>query len=406
MASESSKISMPFGEFVTLMAFMISVTALSIDAILPALFLAGQDLGVSDINHTQYMVSMLLLGLTLGQLIYGPIADSFGRKISVYAGLVIFIAGSLLSLVSSNYEWMLIGRFLQGLGAASARVSSVAIVRDWYSGRDMARVLSFIMAVFIFVPVIAPALGELIILISHWRGIFIVFILIALAIQLWMYLRLPETLQPENRHPFSLQGVWHSLKLVLGNYQTLGHTISAGLIFGALIGYLTSARQIYQDYFHTGQLFVFYFGLSALSVGIASLVNSKIVKRYGMHRISRLALIAMMILSTLFLVFIWAHPGQTPLVFFMGYAVLTFFCMGLLFGNLNAMAMEPMAHLAGVASSVIGAITSALSVIVGTLIGQSYNNSLIPMVSGFLILAALSLSIQLLLIRINYIKNT
>jgi DHA1 family bicyclomycin/chloramphenicol resistance-like MFS transporter len=270
----------------------------------------------------------------------------------------------------------------------------------------MARVLSFIMAVFIFVPVVAPALGELIILVSHWRGIFIVFILIALAIQLWMYLRLPETLQIENRHPFSLLGIWQSLKMVLGNYQTLGHTISAGLIFGALIGYLTSARQIFQDYFHTGELFVFYFGLSALSVGAASLLNSKIVKLHGMHRISHLALIAMMILSALFLLFIWARPGDTPLVFFMGYAILTFFCMGLLFGNLNAMAMEPMGHLAGIASSVIGAITSALSVIVGTLIGQSYNNSLIPLVSGFLILAAFSLFIQLFLSRINNIKYT
>ncbi len=390
---------LPFGELVTLMALMVSLTALSIDAVLPLLSVAGADLGVSDANQTQYVIGFLLLGLTLGQLIYGPLADSFGRKLSIYIGLSIFIIGSLLSYNANSYEWMLVGRVLQGFGAAAPRVSSVAILRDLFSGREMARVLSFIMAVFIFVPVVAPALGEAILVLSHWRMIFALFILIALIISVWMSLRLPETLTEENRHSFSFADIYKSITLVLTNTQTLGHTFSAGLVFGCLIGYLNCARQIFQDYYDTGHLFVLYFSFSALSVGVASLVNSSIVRKYGMHRISRLALILMIVLALLFLPVTLLQPASTPFTGFMLYSIFTFFCLGLLFGNLNAMAMEPMGHLAGVASSVIGALTSAISLLVGTLLGQLFNMTLVPLISGFLILSLLALTIQLFLSR-------
>ncbi len=392
---------MSFREFVTLMALMISVTALAIDAVLPALTHIGQDLGVTDSNKSQYIIGFLLIGLTIGQLVYGPVADSFGRKRSVYIGLSIFIIGSFMSYAANSFEMMMIGRFLQGFGTAAPRVSTVAIVRDKFSGREMARVLSFIMAVFIFMPVVAPALGELIQVISHWRSIFAVFILIAVIIFLWMFFRLAETLKAENRHPFSFTDVYISLKLVVTSRQTLGHTLTAGIIFGCLISYLNCAPQIYQDYYSTGHLFVLYFSISALSVGISSLVNSAIVRRLGMHKISFYSLLTMLILSTIYLPVTLYNPADTPLWTFLLFSVSIFFCLGLLFGNLNAMAMEPMGHRAGVASSVIGALTSAISVLVGTLIGQMYNMTLIPLVSGFLIMAFLALMIQLILLRIK-----
>jgi MFS transporter, DHA1 family, multidrug resistance protein len=399
--TSQSELSISFREFVTLMAFMISLTALSIDTVLPALSKAGQDLGLTDLNQSQYIISFLLLGLTFGQLIYGPVADSFGRKQSVYIGLVIFIVGSFISYIANSFEWMLIGRFLQGFGAAAPRVSSVAIVRDLFTGREMARVLSFIMAVFIFVPVVAPALGEAIQVFSHWRMIFVVFLLIALIITVWMYFRLPETLKVEHRHPFSFFEVYASLIRVITNWQTLGHTVSAGFVFGCLIGYLNSAPQIYQNYYATGHLFVVYFSFSAFAVGVSSLVNSAIVRRFGMHKISLISLMVMVILSGIFLPFTIIHPSDTPLWTFLLFSMACFFCLGLLFGNLNAMAMEPMAHRAGVASSVIGAITTAISVLIGTVIGQLYDLTLIPLVIGFLVTALTALLIELLLLHLK-----
>lgn len=386
---------MPFREFIALMAMMVSITALSLDAVLPILSVAGHELAVNSDNQTQYIIATLLLGLTLGQLLYGPLADSYGRKSSVYLGLLIFIGGCVLSLFATSFSAMLIGRFLQGFGAAAPRVASIAIVRDRFAGREMARVMSFVMAVFIFVPVIAPALGEIVMSISHWRMIFALFMVIAVLIAAWTAMRLPETLKPEDRHPFKLKDIGHSFKIVLTNKQTLGHTISAGLIFSCLIAYLSCARQIYQDYYNTGHLFAFYFAISALSVGVASLVNSGIVRRIGMHRISHIGLIALISVSALFLVINMFYTPQTPLLYFMLFAVLSFFTLGLLFGNLNAMAMEPMGHQAGIASSVIGALTSAISTVLGGLIGQAYDDTLTPLTLGFLVMGLAALAVEM-----------
>lgn len=400
-----TELNLSLRELITLLALMVSLTALAIDTVLPALSIMGQDLGVNNANETQFIIGYLLLGLTIGQLVYGPLADSFGRKPSIYIGITIFITGSVLSYAATSFEWMLIGRVLQGFGAAAPRVSSVAILRDLFSGREMARVMSFIMAVFIFVPVVAPAVGEVILMISNWRMIFGVFTLIALIIAIWMWFRLPETLKPENQHPFSFADIYKSFILVVTNWQTLGHTFSAGLVFSCLIAYLNCARQIYQDYYDTGHLFVVYFSISALSVGISSLVNSAIVRRLGMHKISRVALMTLILFSLIFLPVTVIQPTTTPLWAFLLFSILSFFCLGLLFGNLNAMAMEPMGHLAGVASSVIGALTSAISLLIGTLIGQLYDMTLIPLISGFLILALIALIIQQLLLRDINIKN-
>jgi len=386
---------MPFREFIALMAMMVSITALSLDAVLPILSVAGHDLSIDNDNQTQYIIGTLLFGLTLGQLLYGPLADSYGRKPSIYLGLLIFVGGSILSLTATSFPVMLIGRFLQGFGAAAPRVASIAIVRDRFTGREMARVMSFVMAVFIFVPVIAPALGEVIMSLSHWRMVFVLFAVMAVFIAAWTALRLPETLKPEDRHPFNLKDIGNSFKIVLTNKQTLGHTISAGLIFSCLIAYLSCARQIYQDYYDTGHLFAFYFALSALSVGVASLVNSGIVRRLGMHRISHIGLIALIGVSALFMAINMLYTTQIPLLYFMLFAILSFFTLGLLFGNLNAMAMEPMGHQAGIASSVIGALTSAISTILGGLIGQAYDMTLTPLTIGFLVMGLVALAVEM-----------
>lgn len=345
-------------------------------------------------NKTQYVIGILFLGFTFGQIIYGPLADSFGRKSTVYMGLAIYMIGNILSLTADNFAMMLFGRFLQGFGAASPRITSVAIIRDLYKGREMARVMSFIMTVFIIIPVIAPSIGQAILLVASWRVIFMIFLVASLIAILWTHFRLPETLKKADARPFNLKTILHDFRIVISNKITLGYAICAGLVFGALIGYLNSSRQIFQDYFGVGKAFPLYFAISALSIGAASILNSLIVRRFGMKIICHYALIITMIISVIFLP-ISIQVDQMPIWLFMIYMLITFFCVGLLFGNLNALAMEPMGHYAGIASSVVGALSSAISAFIGTMIGQAYNNSVTPMIAGFLLLSSCSFSLML-----------
>ena len=395
MDKDKRKKQVSFVEFVGLMASLIALMALSIDTILPALPFMAKDLNVVKDNQIQYVISALFLGFTFGQVIYGPVSDSVGRKTTVYIGLVIFIGGSLISLFANNLRIMIAGRLLQGFGVASPRTISMAMTRDLYKGRDMARVTSFIMSVFIFVPAAAPALGQLILYFSHWNAIFIMLILFALVILTWIAIRLPETLHASDRKEFSLLTICKNFSKVVNNKITLGYATCAGLIFGGLIGYLNSAIQIFKEYFHVENLFPLYFAISALSIGVSSVVNSMIVRRYGMALISRYALITMITISTLFLIILTIQSHKVFIWQFMIYTPLMFFCFGMLFGNLNAIAMEPMGHIAGIASAVIGCLSSIISVTIGTIIGQAYNGTLIPLAAGFLILSASTFILQL-----------
>ena len=290
---------------------------------------------------------------------------------------------------------MLFGRFLQGFGAASPRVVSIAIIRDLYKGRDMARVMSFIMTIFIIIPVIAPSIGQALLFVVSWRFLFGIFLTAAIIATIWTFLRLPETLKKQDIHPFNLRAIWKDLLEVLGNKFALGYTLCTGLVFGALIGYLASCRQIFQDYFQVGELFSVYFGISALSIGASSIVNSMIVKKYGMKLLCHYALILMMVISTALIAVSILQNQELMLWQFMIFAVITFFALGMLFGNLNALAMEPMGHVAGVAAAVTGCLSSGISAIIGTAIGQSYNNTLTPIFCGFLLLTSAAFFLQL-----------
>ncbi len=367
---------------------------MSIDMILPALFLIGKEFGTVDENKTQYIIGTLFLGFTFGQIICGPISDSFGRKLTIYIGLTIFIIGDLLSITATSFNMMLLGRFLQGFGAASPRTTSLAIIRDRYKGRDMARVMSFIMTVFMIVPVIAPSIGQLILLVATWRVMFVIFLLMALIAMALTYFRLPETLKQQDCRPFNAKAIWQDFLIVIRNKITLGYAICAGLIFGALIGYLASCRQIFQDYFQVGKLFSLYFAISALSVAAASITNSMIVRRYGMKLICHHALMVMLIASAIFLPLTILQSDHVALWQFMIYIMILFFCFGLLFGNLNALAMEPMSHVAGIAAALVGSLSSAISAVIGTAIGQSYNGTLAPIALGFLLLAISAFFLQ------------
>ena len=365
------------------MAMLMSLVALSIDAMLPALGEIGRDLGVGRDNDVQLIVSFIFLGITVGQLAYGPLSDSLGRKPALLAGLGVYMVGCLLSLFSQNFSAMLAGRLLQGLGVAGPRIVAVAVIRDQYEGQLMARVMSFAMAIFIIVPIIAPAMGQGILMIASWRAIFGVFLVMAVAVAVWFTIRQPETLPPERRIPFSPARVLSGFREVLTNRTALGYTVVAGLVFGAFIGYLSTAQQVFQVQYGLGKLFPLYFALLAVALGVASLVNARLVMRYGMKPLSRWALTVMGVLSIGFFIVSYLAAGHPPLSALVAYLLVVFFCEGILYGNMNALAMEPLGHIAGVGAAFVGALSLLISIAGGTLIGQAYDGTILPLVAGF-----------------------
>lgn len=370
-------------EFIVLMAFLTALVALAIDAMLPALGIMAGDLTVARANDIQFVISALFIGMTIGQLLYGPIADAIGRKPALYSGMALFILGSLISWHADSLPVMLFGRFVQGLGVSGPRIIVMAIVRDKYHGRDMAYVMSMVMGVFILVPAIAPSIGELIIHLADWRSIFLFYIAATSLAALWAHMRLEETLAPENRRPFSLPVIWSGIKEAARTRVTLGYTVCSGVAFGSVLGYLNSAQQIFQGLFEAGQYFALYFGMLALAFGAALFSNSRWVRRVGMRIITRNALYGMMTAAGLF----FAHTllAEPSLPIFMVCMGACFYCLGLMFGNMSAMALEPMGHMAGLASAFMGSCSSLVSMTLGAIVGQLYDGTLLPLSAGLLI---------------------
>lgn len=372
-----------FPEFVALMALLMSIVALTIDTMLPALVTIGMELGVSDPNHNQYIISVFFLGLAFGQLLYGPLSDSIGRKPSIYIGVAIFMFGCVLSLTAESFNVMLIGRLLQGFGAASPRVISVALIRDLYEGRRMAQVMSYVMALFILVPVIAPALGQLIITLIHWRAIFVVFLLLSCTATLWLAIRQPETLPAAQRTPLSLTRVLKAVADVCAIRTTLGYAITSGFIAGLFLAFLSTSPQILQVQYQLGDLFPLFFAMIACSIGLASFLNGRLVMRLGMHLLARRALWSLLGLSLLYSLPAYLYGGQPPLWTLISYLLAALFSVGLLFGNLNALAMQPLSHLAGVGAAVVGSLSTLISLPLGIFIGHCYDGTVLPLLAGF-----------------------
>ena len=380
----------PFVEFVIIISLMMSLTALSIDGMLPALPQIGSDLQVHSANNRQLVVSTMFLGLGIGQLFFGPLSDKTGRKPAVTGGYAIFMLGALLAASSKNFGLLLAGRFLQGIGGSAPRAVTMAIVRDRYEGRMMARVMSFVMTVFILVPMVAPSLGQAVLSFSSWRGIFICFVLIAAITLTWFLMRMPETLAEENRSPFTGGRIWQAFLEVAGNRTAIGYTVSSGLVGGAFLGYLNSSQQIFQEQYSLGKLFPVVFSAISLSIGLASLVNTRLVMQWGMRFLVKWSMVIIVSLAVLGMAVALFFGGHPPLGLLLGYILLTFFCIGILFGNQNSLAMEPLGHLAGIGAAVVGSVGTLIQMVLGTIIGQSYNGTVIPLIAGLGGLTALA----------------
>ena len=378
------------GEFIVLVALLMSLVQLATSAMLPALPAIGDDLGAARRNDAQFVVTALFLGLGAGQIVFGALSDRIGRKPAIHVGLVLFMAGCLLSIFAPTFETMIAGRVLQGFGAAGPRIVVIALMRDQYEGRRMARLMSFAMAVFILVPTVAPALGQAILWLGSWRAIFVVFLAIAAVAFVWLALRQPETLPVERRRPLSPRAVGGAVLEVFRLRAALGYTLATGCAFAPLIAYLSSAQQIFQEAYGTGALFPLYFGALALAFGSAALVNGRLVMKHGMRRLSKVAAASVTLVSIAAWALAFATGGLPPLWLFMAYLIVVFLGVGLLFGNLNALAMQPLGHIAGVGAAVVASLATFISVPLGTLVGQSFDGTVHVQVAAFAVFGAAS----------------
>lgn len=381
-------------EFVCLFSMITSLTAISIDALLPALKQIGTAMGHGDVGETQLVISLFIAGMMVGELLFGPVADSIGRKPTILIGLAIYAVGSLIAMNASSFEWLLIGRIVQGFGASGPKIASRALIRDQFVGDQMARITSFIFMVFILVPMLAPAAGQAVIWTSGWRMIFALYLIWALAVALWLWFRQGETLSPEHRIPIRIVPLMRNAGLILRHRRVMALTVAAGLVFGAILVFVGLAQAIFVDLYGTGERFVLWFALLAFSLGLGSFVNGKLVTRFGMQRMVHAALIVMIATSGLQLILALSMDGLPPFILF----ILTSFpmlgCLGLLFGNLNAMAMQWLGQLAGLGAALIASISSLVAVLVSISAAQFYEGHITPLPMTF-ITAALIASLLL-----------
>lgn len=379
-------------EFVGLLALLFSLVALSIDAMLPAIGAIAQELGAAHDNDRQLIIGILFLGLAAGQLIYGPLSDSIGRKPAIFIGLAIFIAGTVLAAFAETFPLLLLGRALQGFGAAAPRIVAIAIVRDLYEGRAMARIMSLATSIFILVPVLAPTLGQGILLVAHWRMIFLLLLAMAILSVLWLGVRQPETLPREARARLSLPRVLGDMGEVFRDRRALGYTLATGMVFAAFVAYLQMSQQIFVELYGKTHTFPLYFGLLVAAIGLASVLNARLVMRYGMRHLSWRGLLGSTFVAAAFLAVSLAFWGKPPFLCFVGAFMALFFFNGMLYGNFNALAMENMGHIAGTASAVIGAVPTFISMAIGSLIARAYDASVVPLAAGFAVCSLLALA--------------
>lgn len=380
-------------EFVAIVAALMALTALSVDSMLPALPAMGASLGVADSNRLQLVLTFYLLGFALGQVVFGPLSDAFGRKPMLFVGLSVFAVASLGTVFAGNYAVLLAARMLQGFGCGAPRVIAIAVVRDLYGGRRMARIMSFVMMVFIIVPILAPSLGQVLMMMGHWRWIFAVLLAMALLLMLATQLRLPETRPREARRPISVRWLTDALRRTLSERQTVGYTLATGFVFGCLMAYLNMAQQVFVGIYRLGVLFPLAFGSIATALALAAWLNARLVQRVGMRRLSHAALIGFLATSAANLAIAMALGGPPPLVLFCLLLALNLFFFGFIMPNFNALAMQPQQAIAGTASSFVGFVTTGAGAVFGWLVGQRFDGTVLPLLAGFagLTLAALAI---------------
>ncbi len=376
-------------EFVALIAMNFAMVAFSIDAMLPALPEIAAAITPDDVNRAQLVLTSFVFGMGVGTLFTGPLSDAFGRKPVIAAGIAVYCAGALLAGQAETMEQMILARVLQGLGVAGPRIVALAIIRDLYAGRDMAQIMSFAMIVFTLVPAAAPLLGAFIIDASGWRAIFYVFVLFALLVTSWLMIRQPETLPKAARKPFRGKRLLEAFRTCLASRTFTISAVAQAMTFGLLFGTLSSTQQIFADTYDRADSFPAWFAVIALVGGTASIINARLVMILGMRWMIYAGFIGQIAISAVVLGLLLS--GGLPFPMFMVWITSLFFMVGFVIGNLNALAMEPLGEVAGMAASIIGSIATILGVCLAIPIGLAFDGTPLPLALGSLCLSALAL---------------
>ncbi len=381
---------MAFPELVALVAATFALNALAIDMMLPALGVIGRELHAPSDNDRQLIVTVYVIGNGVAQLFFGPLVDRFGRRKVLLWSLGGYAIGSVLSIFASSFALLLAARAFQGVSTAATRVALIATVRDLASGRRMAEVMSLAITIFMAVPILAPSFGQLILFAAPWRGIFVVLLLYGLVLSLWIYWRLPETLGAGAAVPINPSKVIASYAEFIRNRTAFGYTMASALMSGALFGYISASEQVFVETFDLGAQFPLAFASIAGALGVANLLNARIVSRYGMRRLCHGAVLLFTIVNILHLVLV-ETTGET-LTLFLGFTAISFFCLGFVGANSAAIAMEPMGHIAGAAAAANGFAGTTLAGFLGLIVGRFYDGTTTPLVAGFAVLGLASLA--------------
>ncbi|MCB9596039.1 MAG: multidrug effflux MFS transporter [Sandaracinaceae bacterium] len=378
-------------ELVAMVAALMSMNALAIDVMLPAMGAVASDLGVVAGNDQQLIVVAYVLGFGFPQLVFGPLADRFGRRPVLVVALVGYTVAGFVCMAAPTFSVLLATRFLHGVFAAGCRVVAVTLVRDLFRGRGMAKVMSLVMTVFMIVPVVAPAIGQGILLVAPWQWCFGVLGFAGVAMMAWAGLRLPETLPVERRRSLGIRQAAGSYLQVIKSRPTLGYMLAGGVIFGALFAFLSASEQIFREIFHEGDSFALWFAGVATVLAATNFANSRLVMRFGMRRLSHVALVGFTVVAAALFGLTLIY-GDHLALFYPLFAI-CFALFGLLGANFNALAMEPLGRIAGTGSAAYGFATTTLSAAVGGVIGRAYDGTTRPLLFGFVALGVTCLVI-------------
>src|SRR6201994_4941873 len=384
---------MGFPEFVVVIASIMALNPVGMDMMLPALPAIRSAFQLADANRPQMVLSTFLFGFGIGQFVMGPLSDRFGRRPVLLGGMILYSLASLVAIAAQSFEMLLVARALQGIGTSATRVIATSIVRDCYAGRRMASVMSLAMMVFIAVPVIAPSLGQAVLLFGQWRGIFLVLLLYGFVALVWNAIRMPETLPESERRSLALRDVLGAFRQTVTNRQTMGYALAAAGVMGSLFAYVLCSQQVFTGVYGLGRAFPIAFAAIAVGTAIAGFLNARFVGRLGMRVISHGALLGFVAVAATLLA--GAKLAFMPLALFMALSALMMFFFGLMIANFTSLAMEPQGHIAGTASSLYGSITTLLGIGIGSTIGQDFNGTLVPFATGFFLCTLASLAVVL-----------
>ena len=370
---------LPLVEFVALLALLFSSVAYAIDAMLPLITQMGRELAPAQPARAELVITVFVAGLGLGTFVAGPLSDALGRRRVILGGIVVYMAAATVAALSESLTALLAARFVQGLGTAGPRVAAQALVRDLYAGRMMARVMSFAMTLFVLVPAVAPLIGAGLAALFGWRSIFWSFLAFGVISGGWLLIRQPETLPPERRRPLNAARLWGALREVLGHARVRHYLAALSLAFATMFLWLSTIARIFEESFDRGPAFPVWFAIIALMSAPASLLNARLVMRLGMQRLVISAFAVQIASALMILAVVWLAPPTWQFPAFILFMWLQFSCVGLSFGNLNALALEPLGHVAGMAASVMGGVSTLFAALIAMALGSLGDGTPVPL---------------------------